>query len=132
MGDDTEKQNWHVLLFFVWLRSVYRVSSFAIPRYFVRAGFSFELSGRWMEGVRDAQPPPKGVGFLRRDMYDPQACQSAGASRTNRRHCDVVARAFVRAARALVLVLCSFSSSLSPGASLVALSSTRKQASASS
>ena len=37
-------------------------------------------------------------------MYNPQAGQSAGASRTNRRHRNEVARAPVRAARALVFV----------------------------
>ena len=55
------------------------------------------------EYVRDAEPPPEGVDFLR-SVYDPQGCQSAGASRTNRGHCNVVARALIKAARALVFV----------------------------
>ena len=65
MGNETGKQNWHALLFFVWPRFVYRVSSFAtlLLWCFVHDGISFELGGRWREGVRDAVPPPKGVGF---------------------------------------------------------------------
>ena len=82
MGDETRKQNCHVLLFFAWPRSVYRVSSLQYIMVF-RECRGFVGVGRSLEGERDAEPPPKkGVGFLRRiSIYDPRACQSAGASR---------------------------------------------------
>ena len=71
----------------------------------MRTGASFELGQRWREGIRNKGYISSSV--LRKELAsfdthvcDPQACQSAGASR----HCDVVARALVRAARALVLV----------------------------
>ena len=106
MGDETGKPYWRLLLFLVRSRFVHRASSFAILSCFVHAGVAFELGGHWREGLRGAEPRPKGVGSFRL-TYDPQVCQSAAASRTNRRHCSVVARALVRAARALVLVLVS-------------------------
>ena len=65
--------------------------------------------------------------FLRR-TYDPQDCQSAGASRQG--HCNGIARALVTAARALVLV--SFIVLLVPCVFAWNLSLTRKQAAASS
>ena len=63
-GDETGKQNWHILLFFVWSGFVYRVASLAILWCFVHAGVSFELRGRRREGIMDAAPSPKGVDFL--------------------------------------------------------------------
>ena len=56
------------------------------------------------EWVSDAEPPPKGVVFLRR-TYDPQDCQSAGASRANRRHCSPCARKSAAGALVLVTIL---------------------------
>ena len=108
MADETGKQSWHVFLFFVWPRCVYRGSSSAILRYFVHAGDLLELGGRRREVLVSSELDPlllfgvlrflqargridKGCGTFsqrswRPSTYEPQACQSAGESRTSRRY----------------------------------------------
>ena len=71
------------------------------------AGVSFESGGRCKEGVRGAEPPPKGVGLP--CSFDIGSLKHVGLLEHQgkgqlRRDCNGVARALVRAARALVRV----------------------------